>query len=61
MGIKECLEHGLLVPYPVMSEKSGEYVAHFKSTIMIGTSATSVLSGLEINETDFKTDKLIKD
>jgi hypothetical protein len=36
MGIKECLEHGLLVPYPVMSEKPGEFVAHFKSTIMIG-------------------------
>lgn len=45
MGVKECLEHGVLVPYPVMVEKSGEFVASFKSTIMIGTATTSVLTG----------------
>ena len=48
MGVKECLEHGLLVPYPVMSEKTGESVAHFKATVMIGGACTSVLSGLTL-------------
>lgn len=27
MGVKECMEHDLLVPYPVLSEKIGEVVA----------------------------------
>lgn len=48
MGLKECLEHGLLVPYPIMTEKTGEVVAHFKSTVMIGAATTSVLSGLSL-------------
>ena len=61
MGVKECLEHGLLVPYPVMTEKSGEIVAHFKSTIMIGTATTSVLSGLPVDAALFPTDKKIKE
>lgn len=27
MGVKECNEHDLLVPYPVLTEKAGEVVA----------------------------------
>lgn len=39
MGVKECMEHDLLVPYPVLTEKSGEFVAQFKYTVLIlGTS-----------------------
>jgi len=39
LGIKECTEHDLLHHYPVLTEKSGEYVAHFKYTVLIlGTS-----------------------
>lgn len=58
MGLKECLEHGLLVPYPVMVEKNGEQVAHFKATVMIGGACTSVLSGLELDKA-IKSDKVI--
>lgn len=61
MGVKECLEHGVVVPYPVMVEKNGEYVAAFKSTIMIGTATTSVLTGLTLEETKYTSDKSIKD
>lgn len=60
MGLKECLEHGLLVPYPVMMEKNGEQVAHFKATVMIGGACTSVLSGLELDNA-IKSDKVIKE
>lgn len=35
MGIKECLNHGLLHPYPVLYEKSGELVAQFKATVLL--------------------------
>lgn len=35
MGIKECLNHGLLHPYPVLYEKSGDIVAQFKATVLL--------------------------
>jgi len=35
MGAKECVTHELLNPYPILEEKPGEIVAHFKSTIAI--------------------------
>lgn len=35
MGIKECLDHGLLHPYPVLYEKSGDLVAQFKATVLL--------------------------
>lgn len=35
LGIVECLSHGLLHPYPVMFEKSGELVAQFKTTVLL--------------------------
>ena len=27
VGVKECLEHDLLMDYPVLTDKAGEYVA----------------------------------
>lgn len=35
LGVVECLSHGLLHPYPVMYEKSGELVAQFKTTVLL--------------------------
>ncbi len=35
LGIVECLSHGLLHPYPVLYEKSGELVAQFKTTVLL--------------------------
>ncbi|KAJ9529726.1 hypothetical protein QJQ45_014501, partial [Haematococcus lacustris] len=35
MGIKECLNHGLLHAYPVLHEKAGELVAQVKGTVLI--------------------------
>jgi len=40
LGIKECMEHDLLNPYPVLAEKTGEIVAHFKYTVLILKSST---------------------
>jgi curved DNA binding protein len=34
-GIVECLNHNLLVAYPVMYEKQGDLVAQFKGTILM--------------------------
>ena len=45
----------MLVPYPVLTEKPGEYVAQFKMTVMITKSKITALTGLPIDEESFKT------
>eukprot|EP00667_Euglena_gracilis_P003436 EG_transcript_3448 len=35
LGISECLKHELVLPYPVLYEKPGEDVVHFKSTVFV--------------------------
>ena len=44
LGIKECMEHDLLLPYPVLTEKPGQYVAQFKLTVMITKGKTVSLN-----------------
>jgi methionine aminopeptidase len=45
VGVKECLNHDLITPYPVLVEKAGEYVAQFKCTIVVQPTCTAVLAG----------------
>jgi len=45
VGIRECIDHELLQPYPVLIEKDGEYVAHFKSTVIVLAKSTQVIAG----------------
>lgn len=61
LGLKECLDHELLVPYPVLVEKPGTVVAQFKITVMITKGKTTALTGLPIDEALFKTEHEIKD
>lgn len=35
LGVKECLEHNLIMDYPVLQEKAGEFVAQFKGTVVV--------------------------
>ena len=35
MGLGECINHGLLHPYPVLHEKAGEVVAQAKATVLL--------------------------
>ena len=35
LGLVECLNHDLLHPYPVLHEKQGDSVAHFKATVLL--------------------------
>ena len=35
VGVSECLKHNLLYSFPVLTEKVGDLVAHFKSTVLI--------------------------
>jgi len=60
VGVKECLNHDLLTPYPILIEKPGEYVAQFKCTIAVQQRSTVVLaSGPALSLDRFETDKKI--
>jgi methionine aminopeptidase len=48
VGITECRNHGLVEPYPVVCEKEGDQVAHFKFTVLVLPSGTSRITGLEL-------------
>lgn len=35
VGTKECITHDLLMAYPVLTDKPGEFVAQFKATVAV--------------------------
>lgn len=45
VGVRECVDHELMQEFPVLVEKEGEFVAHFKSTIAILPRSTAVIAG----------------
>ena len=61
LGLKECLDHDLLIPYPVLVEKPGTVVAQFKVTVAITKGKTTALTGLPIDESLFKSEHSIQD
>jgi len=61
LGISEASKHELFQPYPVLIEKSGEPVAQFKYTIIIGKNGTTTLTGLPVNVDNLKTENKIVD
>lgn len=61
IGVKESMEHDLLNTYPVLIEKPGEIVAHFKFTVLIVENRTFAITGLPLDLSHFKSDKKIED
>ena len=47
LGLTECVNHGLLAPYPSLHEHSGK-VAHFKCTVLLLPSGTARVTGLDM-------------
>ena len=45
VGVKECINHDLLMAYPVLTDKPGEFVAHFKATIAVQPKSVAILCG----------------
>lgn len=45
LGLKECLEHRLVEPYPVLEERPGEFVARIMYTVVIRKKSRSNKSG----------------
>merc|ERR1719402_1019310 len=49
LGISECTKHELLIPYPVLIENQGEFVAQFKYTLLIMPSGIHKITQSPIN------------
>ena len=61
VGVKECIDHDLMTGYPVLTEKAGELVAHFKTTIAVLPRSTAILSGEVPLAQRFESEKKIAD
>ncbi|XP_066993347.2 proliferation-associated protein 2G4 [Anabrus simplex] len=46
MGVVECVNHKLIEPFQVLYEKAGEYVAHFKFTVLLMPNGPHKITGL---------------
>lgn len=57
MGVVECVKHELLTPYPVLYERPGTRVAHFKFTALLMPSGTLRITGLPFDAAAVQTDK----
>jgi len=61
LGVKACLEHDLIQPYPVLQERKGEIVAQFKYTALLLPHGTKFLEPPNFNKTLITTDKTVVD
>ena len=58
MGIRECVEHGLLNAYPVLYERTNDMIVHIKFTILLLPGGTIKITGLPMPE-GLVTDKVL--
>lgn len=62
LGVKECVEHGLMKPYPVLSEREGDYVAQFKCTVLVMPTGLLKITGLSAPDPNvYSTERKIED
>eukprot|EP00796_Vickermania_ingenoplastis_P004119 gene4120-2965_t len=50
LGLNEMLKHDAIVPYPVLYEKEGEVVAHFKMTLLINNKKIEPITGVPVQK-----------
>lgn len=62
VGVRECMNHGMLQAYHVLTENPKEFVAQFKCTIAVQPRSTVVLSGgAEADLSQFESEFAVKD
>lgn len=61
MGINECVNHGLITPFPVLFEKEDEVVAQFKFTTLLMPNGPMRITGLPFDATKYETTNKIED
>lgn len=60
-GVSNCVKHELVEAYPVLQEKEGEFVAHYKFTALLLPNGTIKASGLPIDLSKVKSERSAKD
>ncbi|KAK7678186.1 hypothetical protein QCA50_018865 [Cerrena zonata] len=61
VGLIECVNHQVILPYDVMADKQGEYVAQFFTTFAITKNGVLKFTDPSFNQDLYKTEKSIKD
>lgn len=61
LGVLECVNHGLVEPYPVFYEKEGEFVAQFKFTVLLMPNGPLRITQGPLNLEEYESDKKIED
>jgi len=61
MGIKECVEHGVVTAYPVLEEKRDQFVGHVKFTVLVMPNGPLKVTGVSMNVDEIKTDHKVTD
>jgi len=61
MGINECVNHGLITPFPVLFEKEDEIVAQFKFTTLLMPNGPLRITGLPFDVAEYESDKKVED
>ncbi|KAJ3279380.1 Proliferation-associated protein 2G4 [Borealophlyctis nickersoniae] len=61
MGILECANHGLVVPYSVLYEKEDAFVAHFMFTVLMMPSGPLKITSFPWDQDSVKSEKVVKD
>lgn len=50
LGLNEMLKHDSIFPYPVLYEREGEVVAHFKMTVLINNKKIEPITGINMQK-----------
>lgn len=56
MGVVECQKHELVTPYPVLYEREGDKIVHFKFTLLLLPSGTVRITGMPFEASHFTTE-----
>lgn len=49
LGMRECIGHELIVPYPILYEKPGNEIVHYKFTVMILPGGNTKITGVNFD------------
>ncbi|CAO1400189.1 unnamed protein product [Diamesa hyperborea] len=61
MGVVECVAHKLIEPFQVLYEKKDEFVAQFKSTIMLLPNGTVLATGIPLDLNLYESEYTVTD
>lgn len=61
LGVVECVNHKLIEPFQVLYEKSDQFVAQFKATVLLTAGGTKKITGLPFDPLLFRSEHSVKD